>query len=346
MLLAVRMLHAARERQLVGTWWPREYTRNEVFIINDRQLPAGKGPDTTLRTPMDHASQDRTKGIAALIALSLVFASMGVFVRFLQFDFTILQQVYLRVFAALVLGTALFWKDLHFSKLRRVPARDWIILLLRASSLYLIGVTLLSKAYTLTFYSNVSFIGALPLTAVLGFILLREKVTMQKVVFICLGFVGVVLVAVKDYSHLLTWGHGEVLALVASVFFSLSYVLRKLQTDLLNNKETTVIIFGISALLLFGTSTAVLHEGLPALHHVSDILLIAGAGLFNVANLLLTNYGFQKVDAVLASNLLMLETPLAVVLGLALFFEVPTPQALAGGALIVLSAYLMNKFDC
>ncbi|HSW96545.1 MAG TPA: hypothetical protein VLF89_01835 [Candidatus Saccharimonadales bacterium] len=53
---------------------------------------------------MKFADSDRKKGIIALIILAFVFATMGIFVRFLQADFTILQQTYLRIFAAFVLG--------------------------------------------------------------------------------------------------------------------------------------------------------------------------------------------------------------------------------------------------
>lgn len=293
---------------------------------------------------MRRTPDDRTKGIVALITLALVFASMGIFARYLQFDFTILQQVYLRITAAFLLGPALFWKDLDFAKLRRIPAKEWGILLLRALSLYVLGVTLISKAFTLASYSNVSFVSALPLTAVLGFVLLRERLTWRKAGCVLLGFAGVVLVAVTDYTHLLSWGRGEVLALAASVFFSLSYILRKFQSNLLNNKEIAVLIFGIAALLLISTSLA-MRQGAPHFRHAPDLLIVALAGLFNVVNLFLTNYGFQKVDAVLASNLLMLETAFAVVLGFLFFFEVPSLRALLGGSLIVLSAYLMDRVD-
>ncbi|HSW96973.1 MAG TPA: DMT family transporter, partial [Candidatus Saccharimonadales bacterium] len=157
---------------------------------------------------MKSTDSDRKKGIIALIILAFVFATMGIFVRFLQTDFTILQQTYLRIFAAFVLGLILFRKDLNFSKLRKISKKEWGILVLRSVSLYLIGVTLLSQAYVSAKYTNVSFVGALPMTAILGFIVLREKVTVQKIAFVLLGFIGVAFIAVKDYSQVFIWGHG------------------------------------------------------------------------------------------------------------------------------------------
>lgn len=289
---------------------------------------------------------DRSKGILALVILAFVFASMGIFVRYLKTDFTILQQTYLRIFAAFLLGLVVFYKDLDIRKIKLISNKEWLVLTFRAVSLYLIGVTLLSQAYVTTKYSNVSFVGALPMTAILGFILLKEKVTVQKVVYILIGFVGVVLIAVKDYSHILVWGQGELLALIASVFFALSYIGRKWQGHLLNNKEIAVIIFFISSFLLFITSL-LFQEGLPHASSFSSFVIpvILCAGLFNVINLFLTNYGFQKLEAVLAGNLLMLEVFFAVLLGFAFYHEIPTVKECLGALFIIVSVYRMNKIN-
>jgi len=180
---------------------------------------------------------DREKGILSLVLLALVFASMGLFARYLATGFLLFQQVYLRMFAALVVGVIVFRKQIDFAKFKRVSAKDWAIIVLRAVCYSLFGIVLFTQAILVTKYANVSFIGALPMTAVLGFILMGEKFTWKKVFYILLAFIGVFLISVKDYSHLLNWGRGEVLALISTVFFSISYVARKWQSNLLNNKE-------------------------------------------------------------------------------------------------------------
>jgi drug/metabolite transporter (DMT)-like permease len=73
------------------------------------------------------------------------------------------------------------------------------------------------------------------------------------------------------------------------------------------------------------------------------LFIIILSGLFNVANLFLTNYGFQRVTAVLASNLLTFESLFAIGIGIVLYKEFPTIKELLGGLLIVFSAYRMNK---
>lgn len=288
---------------------------------------------------------DRDKGVAALVLLALVFASMGLFVRFLNTDFSILQQTYLRIITAFILGLAIFFKDLNFNKITKISKREWGVLTLRSVALYALGVTLISKAIVLTKYSNASFIGAVPITTILGFFLLREKITARKIFYVLVAFIGVVLIAVKDYGHIFSWGYGELLAFIAAFFFSLSYVARKWHTSLLNNKEIAVLIFFIASILLVLTSTILFHEVPPAINTFSMpiILAIVGAGLFNVVNLFLTNYGFQKVEAVVAGNILTLETLFAVILGFLFYQEIPAVRELIGGALIVFGVYQMNR---
>lgn len=287
-----------------------------------------------------------TKGILALLILAFVFASMGLFARYLNTDFTILQQTYLRIFAALLLGLVFFQKDLTFTKFLRIPTHDWKVIIFRSVALYLLGVTLFSYAIVNAKFSNVSFISAVPFVALLGFLFLKEKITKAKIMYIAISFIGVLLIAVNDYANLLNWGRGEFVALIATFFFALSYIARKWQSDFLNNKETTVLIFFISTLLLFLLSLFFI-EGLPSMQSFSiiTIAVILGAGLFNVANLWLTNYGFKHVEAVLAGNILSLEVVFALLLGLIFYREIPSIKELIGGSIIVFSVYRMNKLN-
>jgi len=288
---------------------------------------------------------EHKKGIAALILLSLVFASMGLFARFLQTDFLLLQQVYLRVFAAFVLSVVFFRKDIHLSTIKKISRKEWALLIFRAGTFYLIGVTLFTQAIITTKYSNVSFIGALPFVAILGVILLKERMTWHKLLFILTAFVGVILLAIQDYQHIFAWGNGEVLALVSTFSFALSYVASRWHSTLLNNKEITAIILGIGALMVFLTSL-VFGEGLPLTNwSVSLFSVVLLAGLFNVVNLFLTNYGFRKVEAILASNILNLESIFAVGLGLVFFKELPVLKELFGGILIVLSVIGLSRVE-
>lgn len=288
---------------------------------------------------------NREKGVLALALLALVFASMGLFARYLSTSFSTYQQVYLRLTAAFVLSFLAFRTQIDWRKFKKVSKKDWGIILLRAISYSLFGIVLFTQAILITKYSNVSFISSLPMTAVLGFILIGETFNFKKAFWVLIAFIGVVLISIKDYSHLFVWGHGEILTLISTVFFSLSYVARKWQSDFLNNKELTVVNFIFASLAVFLVSVFQ-GEGLPMFGWSWGILAaVLGAGLFNVFNIYLTNYGFQKVEAVLASNILTLEAFFAVILGFIFYREVPLIKDLFGGIVIISSVIAMNKLE-
>ena len=75
------------------------------------------------------------------------------------------------------------------------------------------------------------------------------------------------------------------------------------------------------------------------------LLAVIGAGSFNVINMFLTNYGFQKIKAILASNILTLESVFAVILGFIFYKEIPIAKELLGGIVIILSVIGMNKME-
>lgn len=288
---------------------------------------------------------DRDKGIISLILLAFVFASMGLFARYLATGFLLFQQVYLRMLAALIVGVVVFRKQIDFSKFRRVSSKDWAVIILRSVCYSLFGIILFTQAILVTKYANVSFIGALPMTAILGFILIGEKFTWKKAFYVLLAFIGVLLISVKDYSHLFDWGRGEMLTLISTVFFSVSYVARKWQSDLLNNKELTILNFLVAFIVVFQVSLFK-GDGLPlAGWNWTLLLAVIGAGAFNTMNVFLTNYGFQKVEAVLASNILTLESFFAIILGFIFYKEAPLLKDLFGGVVITFAVIAMNKLE-
>lgn len=79
---------------------------------------------------------EKKKGVLALILLSFVFACMGIFARYLNAEFTILQQTYLRIAGAFVIGIIVFWNDIHINKLRKIKSKEWLVLIVRSASLY------------------------------------------------------------------------------------------------------------------------------------------------------------------------------------------------------------------
>lgn len=288
---------------------------------------------------------EHKKGVLALILLALCFASMGLFARYLATNFLLFQQVYLRMLAALVIGFFALRRQLDLRKLTKIPLQDWIVIVIRGVSYSLFGIILFTQAIVITKYSSVSFIGSLPMAGVLGVLLLHERLTLKKAGFILLGFLGAVMIAVTDFSNIFSWGRGEILTLISTVSFGISYIGRRWQTKFLNNSEITILNFVVAFFVVFIVSL-LKGDGLPVTGWTTGLLFaVLGAGCFNIANVFLTNYGFEKVEAVLASNILTLESFFAVILGFLVYREVPLLKELAGGIIIVASVIGMNELE-
>lgn len=283
-------------------------------------------------------------GIIALILLAWVFATMGIFARYLDTSFDLFEQTYLRIGCAFLLGILVFWRDIKWEKLKTLPGRDIAVLAFRGVSVYL-GVVLFTEALLNTKYGNASFIAVLPLLPLFGYVFLKEKLALRTVGYILVGFFGVALIAVNDFSNL-SFGYGEIMAFLSMIAFDFSYVARRWHSDHLSNKESAVFMFAIATVFLFACSY-LLGEGLPSVSDFTPLIIatLIISALFNLANLVLTNYGFQHVKVGIAGNILTLETVFALAYSVLLFSEIPTARELLGGALVVASVILVNRSE-
>lgn len=288
---------------------------------------------------------NKQKGILALVGLAIIYALMGVFARYLSISFQLFQQVYLRMISGLIIGLIIFSKKLNYSKLKKISIKEWLIIIFRGLSFYLLGIALFTKAVLLAKISTVSFISSLPMTAILGFLILREKITWEKIAYILLALVGVVVISVKDTSSFLVWGPGEIMALLSCIFCSLGIIYRRYQTKLLNNEEITQLMLLVGAIGLFITSIF-MKEGLPVGGwNLNMLLIVIVAGLLNVLGMLFTNIGFEKLPTSLAANILTLEMLFAVIFGFVFYREIPGIKEIIGGVLILFSVIQMNKLE-
>jgi drug/metabolite transporter (DMT)-like permease len=283
------------------------------------------------------------RGVLAMVLLAFVFASMGAFARYLQFDFSLLQQTYLRIGIAFLIACLFFSADSSIHKYIRVPALDWAVLTFRAVCMYL-AVLLISAAFIKGNYSNVSFVSALPLLPLFGYFLFKEKLTKEIIGMMLVGFVGVTIIAVKDWSNIFSFGLAELYALTSIIFFNFSYVSRRWHSEHLTNRESATVIFGIGALLMFLVSLAI-GEGMPSPLAFSPLIIfvLLIAALFNVANLILVNYGFSKLSITLAGTILTLETVFALLISIFIYAEFPSFIELIGSALVLAAVYRMNQ---
>jgi drug/metabolite transporter (DMT)-like permease len=292
---------------------------------------------------MKHLQSEKQKGIFALVLLAAIFACMGIFARFLSTHLLLFQQVYFRIFTAFFIGLIFFRKSIRLKNVKKISKKEWVLLIARAAAQYLFGIVLFTKAILLAKYANISFIGAIPFTAILGIFILKESVHWKKIGLLLIAIVGVYIIGAKELLDITSWGRGELLMLVSSIAVSFGYIARRWHSNLLNNQEITVLVLGIAFIMVIIVSLFAGEYTFPPTAWNIDVLMVALiAGLFNVANLFLINYGFAHVETVTASNILTLESIFGILIGVSIYAELPTGKEIIGGLLILSSVIWMN----
>lgn len=268
--------------------------------------------------------------------------------RYLGNGFTPPQQVYLRTGLAFFIAILVFSRWIRWRTVLRIRMREWCVVIGRTVLLYVVGTTLFSKAAGMTAVSDISFIAALPLVSALGMLMRSVRVSAIRVVFVGGSAVGVAILSGFGGSAASSLNYGNLIALVAMVAMSLSYLGRDWHDGSLNNHELTALTLGVGAVGVVLTSV-LQGDGLPHVpSHTSAVMLWAAiglAGVLSVLNVFLINYSFERVDAVLSGNMLTVECVWGLLFGLFFFGQVPTWSGIAGGTIIVLCALALNLLD-
>lgn len=289
------------------------------------------------------SSREKFKGFIAVVGLALLSVLIGITTRYLSKYFPLYQQIYLRIFTAFILGFIVFGKSLHFRKICKISPKEWLLLVSRSCLSFILGAPLWVTGFSAAKLANASFIDSIPMSAVMGFIILRERISVRKITLLFLAFLGVVLISITDLSNIFIWGRGELLILVSNIFFSIRSVTRRFHSSLLNDQEIVQLIHFFGFIFLFIISLSI-GEGLPLDGWNPELFFaVLIAGMMNVGIMFFMNYGYARIDASLAANTLQLESAFGIILGFFLYGEFPSLRSLFGGVFIVTSVILMNR---
>lgn len=286
---------------------------------------------------------EKTKGALALVILTVIYGGVGVMTRYLNLHFPILQQIYLRLFFAILLGFMFFRNKIDPEKLFKITVKEWFLIFSRVIAIFLLGSPLWVAGANMAKLANVGFIDSLPLTATFSLVLGLEKFTTKKVIFVLLSFLGVVILSIKDFGNLISIGMGEYLILISGVFFAYRNFSRKWHTKLLNDAEITqiMLILGFTFVLVASLFAG---ERLTFINwNFNLVLVLIIGGFIMIANIFLSNYGFSRISPVFGNNILNMEVVFAFMFGYLFYGEVISVRELLGGILIMISVVKMNQ---
>lgn len=277
-----------------------------------------------------------TLGLVSLLSSGLIFGSFGVWVRLLSADLSSYQQIAFRNIIAL--GIALLIIIITKIKINFKGASPKYLFLFGIS--FPLGVICytLSVLNTTIMLSIFSFyLGSILSSLVIGILVFKEKLTIQKTLSLALVILGFTFFA-KGLNSL---NIGIILGIMGGLFDVVSNSFRKHLAGKINRVVLTLIpqIGGIVVATIFMIQSATFQ--IPSINTSSWLIgIIFGALLFSVNYLLL--YGFQHFDLNLGTIAISSEVVFASLFGYLLFAETPSPTDFYGGMLIVAAIVIGN----
>ena len=293
----------------VETSWVKQTDQKESAMTNPNQSP-------------------RTAGVIFVVVSAIVFSSAGIFTKGVSADaWTVI--FWRGIAAATFTLIYMTWRSGFWSKVRAFGKPALLVTLMGGA-----GTAAFIPAFKLSTVANVALIyAAAPfVAAALSWIFIKEKPTRTVLIASIAAMFGVLIIVSKSFgsSQIL----GDLLAFWMTLMMAgIMVIYRKYPdtTAALPAALSSVILLPFA--VLFSNPTDVLSNELP---------LLALFGLvFAVASVTLSE-GARRLPSAETALLSILEMPFAPILALLILSEVPTPQAIVGGV-IILCAVLWSQ---
>ena len=285
---------------------------------------------------------EKNKGILSLILVAGSTAVVAVVARFLSEYLNAYWQLFCRVSIALLLTVVLFRSKINIENVKNASKKDLWLLILRSAA-HFAGIVLWVTAVPMTKLFTVTLIDSVPFSAILGWIMMKEKLSAGKLLWTAVTVLGVILVSLKSVGENLTFGTGELLLVISGFSLAFRSVSVRWHHQKLNDWELTSVILLLTTFLL-GAVLFIRGENVPSgivLPNVISLTFIGG--VINVINLYFSHYGYRQIEAVLAGNILQLEILFGLVIGFLIFAELPNFREIIGSAVLIFSIYKINK---
>lgn len=247
----------------------------------------------------------------------------------------VLQVVFARYFGHFVYAAIIYLPQEGVEAFRsRAPVKQFF------RSLFLFGSTVCNffalQSLPITVTTTIMFAGPVVVT-LLAIPILGEKVGLRRIVAVCTGFLGVLVV-------IQPWGaafHPAMLySLAALVIASLYFIMTRMLAGVETNATQQVWSAGLASVALapFGLSVWVWPQ--------SNLqwLILCLIGLFGLAGHILATTAHRWADASILAPIIYVQVFLAAFVGIVVFATWPTVWTLGGGLIIIASGlYIWHR---
>ncbi len=276
---------------------------------------------------------DRLVGAGALLSSAIIYATFSLLIRESSVMFSNSAQVAIRfaVAALLVCLFRLIWK-----RTLGLPKRH-LLLVLALGAIFAGVVILFTISVNETKIANSVFLlyaGSIVASLVFGTVVLKEKLTIGKVVAIVIAICGLAMYG----NNLLAFSIGVIAGFTSGLFDGVGNGIRKMLKGV---DRSLVILYSYAVGAIVAVIVALMsgEQWISQVHPGSIIAMLVFVGLMiGISNLLL--YGFQHFDVNVGTVILSCELVFATILGYVFFRESPTPQEVLGGVLIFIASIL------
>ncbi len=272
---------------------------------------------------------ERALGVVLISASAAIFGLAGVLTKSINPD-PMTVACWRGLVGAILVGLYVIWRSNHGGRREslRLGRQGWALAIVgaAASAAFISSFKFSYIANVTVIYATVPFAAAL-----LGWVLLKERLRPRTVIAAALSLLGV---SVMVFSGVHTGGYfGDVLAIVMTLLSALYIVMVRMYRD-----APVVWASAVSAFLLFLLGWFVTD---PLAVSGRDMVLLVTFGTSFAIAVVLWTEGARLVPAAEAALLGLGEVPFAVVFAWLFLAEIP-PQASRVGGAIVLAAVLWN----
>ena len=269
---------------------------------------------------------------ASWMILTLIsFICMGICGRELSSEFSTFQTLFWRSLVGTVILIPILyirgWKQIKTSRFIAHSVRNLFNFGGQYGWFYGVSAISLAEVFALEFTSPIW-------TAILACIFLKERLSLNRVIGVTLGFIGILIItrpSLQNGFHPATIG-----VLCAAFAYAVSYIMVK---SLTNTESALSIVFYMSIIQL--PLSAILTIETWVMPSSSSWIWIILLGISAISAHYCMARAFEYADAILVVPLDFMRLPLIGVVGFMLYDEVLDPW-IFGGAAIILAANFIN----